>query len=870
LIGGTYAGTYGSGATYTQFQTVTYSGADWICLSTCTGITPAQAAAGAAQYWAQFDSTGSGLTATQADAAFFSSWGQVQAGATGFGANSGVSLIFGNRPGGYNKNGDWVMPTNTFGYTISIFGQGRGGTWIHQTASTLNFMVNSPNVSSSTGQTISGITLDANLLAGGCLSHHLRRSLISDLACWNPQQQASGTIGAPMWLGQGADAYETLYQHLLVRGPAYSGLVAAYGTATVTSGAITAITWGSTGTNLNLPVSAGPGLVAYFLGKGPTSSSYQPCGAMPVVSAIALTGGSINTAVGVGGITFTSSGTSCGGTIYVRVQQAGTLNEGYYLGGSDTTVDDIVTSGDFKVACEYVNGPFSLKHEHPYCAAPYQIEAAGSGVANFTAPEMDSPVQYGMYIVGSGATVQGGFTEFNAGNQYGAGDYLIDAGANNFSIASSGCYSGSVQNFGGYAKYTGTAAGPLTPASVALPASASLSGVQENCDGSASLWGIYPAGGGANFPSSPGVVYNTTTAAARNATPSDFLSLVGYYTGTYSSGVTYKFDDIAADGSGNNYVSLSAGNAGNALTNTTYWHFLGGLSSTITGGNCVTSGNYMSGISTTGVPACGQVQFSNLGGSSTVAQLPTGTSGATVPLNNTANVNSQAQTAPAFFLQTRAAGPYASFFDDFFSTANNSANVINGSGTAAGDGCVANNTYADANHPGNILLTSGTGGTTTGVTCGLQSTSGAVVGANTSAGWTWETAVYLPVLPGTTAGAYQAGLSGSPNSSPWTNGIGFYLSSANGTANDWYIRYGSTATDCTIAATAATWARLTMVNDGTNVHWYVNGSQCGTGVAIGSMPSGTMYAASWSAVGLSSSSVTMAVDYVDFQRAVTR
>jgi hypothetical protein len=491
LTGGAYAGTYGAGTTYTQFQTVTYSGADWICLSSCTGVTPAAAAAGATQYWAQFDSTGAGLAATQADAAFYSAWGQVQAGASSFTAYSGVSLVFGNRLGGYNKNGDWVMPNNTFGYSISLYGQGRGATWIHQTASTLNYMVNSPNVNSSTGQTISGITLDANLLAGGCLTHHLRRSLVSDIACWNPQQQTSGTIASAMWLGQGADSYETLYQHLLVRSPTYPGLVAAYGTATVTSGAITGITWGSTGTDLNLPVTAGPGLVAYFIGKGPTSTSYQPCATMPVVSSIALTGGSINTASGVGGITFTSAGTSCGGTIYVRVLEAATMSEGYYLGGSDTTVDDIVTSGDFSVACEYINGPFSLKHEHPYCAAPYLIESAGGGVRVHTAPEMDSPIQYGMYIAGSGATVQGAFTEFNAGNEYGAGDFLIDTAATNFSINSSGCYYFSPQNFGGYAKFTGTTAGPLTQAGAALPASASITGVQENCDGSASLWGSH-------------------------------------------------------------------------------------------------------------------------------------------------------------------------------------------------------------------------------------------------------------------------------------------------------------------------------------------------------------------------------------------
>lgn len=72
----------------------------------------------------------------------------------------------------------------------------------------------------------------------------------------------------------------------------------------------------------------------------------------------------------------------------------------------------------------------------------------------------------------------------------------------------------------------------------------------------------------------------------------------------YSGSVTYAAGAIAYDGSGNNYSSLSAGNVGNALTNTTYWHFLGGVSSTITGGNCVTAGQFVTGISTVGVPTC--------------------------------------------------------------------------------------------------------------------------------------------------------------------------------------------------------------------------------------------------------------------------
>lgn len=226
------------------------------------------------------------------------------------------------------------------------------------------------------------------------------------------------------------------------------------------------------------------------------------------------------------------------------------------------------------------------------------------------------------------------------------------------------------------------------------------------------------------------------------------------------------------------------------------------------------------------------------------------------------------QTAPAFYPQTTGAGAYANWFDDFFSAANNSSNNI---GSPTGASCSANNTLADANHPGNILLTDGTGGTGTGITCGLQSTSGALVGLNATPTWVWETAVKVPTLPGTTAASYQAGLTGGPNVNPWTTGIGWYLSSANGTANDWYCRYSSTSTDSTVAAVASTWTRLTMVQDGTYVHWYINGTEataCKT--AIASMPSTTMYAAAWAVTALGSTSTTMAVDYVAVQRAVVR
>jgi hypothetical protein len=236
---------------------------------------------------------------------------------------------------------------------------------------------------------------------------------------------------------------------------------------------------------------------------------------------------------------------------------------------------------------------------------------------------------------------------------------------------------------------------------------------------------------------------------------------------------------------------------------------------------------------------------------------------------NVANTFTATQTAPGFFPQAKSAGPYSVLFDDFYSGANNASNSI---GTPTGASCTVNTTYTDINHPGNLLLTAGTAGTGTGITCGYQSENPSVIAPNSSSlGWTWETAVYVPVLPGTTAGSFQGGLTDGPNVNPWTTGIQFYLSSANSVTNDWYCRYSSTSTDSTIAAVAATWTRLTMVNDGTYVHWYINGTEataCKT--AVGSMPSSAQYPASWSATALSATSVTMAVDYVDFQRATAR
>jgi hypothetical protein len=98
--------------------------------------------------------------------------------------------------------------------------------------------------------------------------------------------------------------------------------------------------------------------------------------------------------------------------------------------------------------------------------------------------------------------------------------------------------------------------------------------------------------------------------------------------------------------------------------------------------------------------------------------------------------------------------------------------------------------------------------------------------------------------------------------------MGFYMSSANSNKNNWYCMYNTTYTDSTVTATLA-WYRLTMVNNGTNLLWYVNGTQV-CSVAVGSLPTGNGSLA-WTAVNLNGSTTdNLYVDYVLFQQNVTR
>lgn len=225
-------------------------------------------------------------------------------------------------------------------------------------------------------------------------------------------------------------------------------------------------------------------------------------------------------------------------------------------------------------------------------------------------------------------------------------------------------------------------------------------------------------------------------------------------------------------------------------------------------------------------------------------------------------------TAPSFIPQNTTAGPQQYLYDDFYTAVNASTGAI---GVPSGNGCAASNANGNVNHPGQLLLTSGTGGTGTGEACFVGFSGAGDFNLNTAPGWLKESAVMVPVLPGTTAAAYQYGTSNSTSANPWTAGVGFYLSSANAAANDWYCEISTTYTDSTVAATAAAWVRLTLVSDGTNLHYYINGVQvCGAGTPISGIHANNMPAGAWTVTSLSATSVTMAVDYLTSTRSTTR
>lgn len=223
-------------------------------------------------------------------------------------------------------------------------------------------------------------------------------------------------------------------------------------------------------------------------------------------------------------------------------------------------------------------------------------------------------------------------------------------------------------------------------------------------------------------------------------------------------------------------------------------------------------------------------------------------------------------SSPFFPSPTLTSGIVATnYFNDFYAGVDAGLSSI-GSPVAAS--CGQAGTHSDINHPGTLRLVSGTGTAGTGASCPIGVNGQNQITSPQLTAWTWESIVWPEFLPGAQAGSYEVGLSQFVNNQPWTAGVGFQLSSLNANANNYYCHYGSTVVDTSVVATLG-WTRLTMVQNGTNLLWYINGTQV-CSVAVGSLPTNSM-SLGWTAVTQTAATANaLSVDYVLFQRQVTR
>jgi len=807
---------WSSATAYPQCSAVSYSSGSYLAVAANTNVTPGTNSS----IWYPVQDAN---TPTQGDCAFYIAASQVN-------GSTGASLYL--PPGTTLTNIGWLEPTVTApgNPIVNIFGAGKNSSTLQLNASLLGLGVaplQLPNTGVAYGFASfvwSDFAINANFLANAVVNvYGAQQFQLKNLLLLNAADGSDHYVefGHPATANHTfAWTYEADLENIDLN-TYHGGGTGAQITVSVTGGVPT-FTVVNGGTEYTQAYTK-------LILSGAGANADVPCGSRGTDS-ITVTGGVITA------ITSTASG--CASPLYASVYGGQNVSYGVRFNDcSDSKLISSITDGGIgSIAGFYMAGASSELTTYKLHPIDTMTGVLDEGNNNFFATQMDSVFRYGFDFEGATnvENVYGTLFEWNNQNYLGSSDYHFGTITNSptnspYAINIFGDTCGGAATFNGYNHLLSTA-GSVDNGTAPLPSFVHLRETNYCNQTSANATAANYVG--QTFSLSNGDFGNVWQFG---------LGQSGNVTNTVtnpsgSGSYTWLFSNPTAATGSQNYVSPVVESLG------TFWN-----------GTASNSSNVQQ-----------QLKF---GSGANPAETYAFSMGGTVSTGAKAYSFDRAVSSPGFYPQSGAAGPYSTLFDDYYSGANNASNPI---GAASGDTCTVNTTYTDNNHPGNLLLTSGTGGSGTGITCGYQSESGSIFNAGASLGWTWETAVYVPVLPGTTAGSYQAGLTHSPNTNPWTGGINFYLSSANSVANDWYCAYSSTYTDSTVAATVG-WQRLTIVNDGTNVHWYVNGTQvCGSGVAIASMPSTTQYPASWSATALSATSVGMAVDYVDFQRATVR
>ena len=168
------------------------------------------------------------------------------------------------------------------------------------------------------------------------------------------------------------------------------------------------------------------------------------------------------------------------------------------------------------------------------------------------------------------------------------------------------------------------------------------------------------------------------------------------------------------------------------------------------------------------------------------------------------------------------------YFDDFWSSLylNNWKEQKNGTGAKS----LADNTYGNNNHPGNVVFETGTTATNY-ANFGLgDAKTGIILGGGIL---TYRTAVYIPTLSsGTEEFILEVGAGDQKTTSEHANGVYFMYDRA--TNVNWLVKTANTSTrtstDSGVAVAAGSWIHLAFVVNAaaTSVEYFINGTSVGT------------------------------------------
>ena len=370
---------------------------------------------------------------------------------------SGVPQVIEVSPGTTMNLSSVVNLDNTFGDPISIVGYGLYKTsqikYIGSATTSPMFTYDASGHSEG-GLVIEGVRLNANNLAGSCLSiANIYRGHFEDVACEN----ATTSTGGWFEFSSGTSSnYEMTYRHLFA---IFNGTGTHWGgTAVMSSGQVSTVTTNYVGTGYTNPT------VFVYSARGNGVSGRVQCTTMPTFSLNTTGSGTQN--ITVNGLTVVNPGAGCTSGVQIQVADLPAAPYAFHFFGksTDSTVADLTVANVGTVASVFAEGAMTYSHTHCY-NVPVCISDSGNNHIEDT--ELDSVFRDGIQIqAGVGAAeIKNTSTYYNPtvfpGGYPGAGSfYIASSSASRIDIDTGWCGIGFEPSY--IAAYMGS--NPLVPA----------------------------------------------------------------------------------------------------------------------------------------------------------------------------------------------------------------------------------------------------------------------------------------------------------------------------------------------------------------------------------------------------------------------